>query len=565
MEWFANLLRHYPELAIFLTLAFGFWIGKFKIGKFSLGTVTSVLLVGVLIGQLNIDIGAPIKSVFFLLFLFAVGYSVGPQFFRGLKKEGLPQMLFAAIMCLFCLFIPFLLAKLMGYNAGEAAGLLAGSQTISAVLGVAEDTINQSALSDADKTSMINVMPVAYAVSYIFGTAGSAWIMSDIAPRLLGGLPYVKKACKELEAKMGTDDESEQPGFMPAARPITFRAYKISNDWFDGGKTVQQLEDYLDEQGRRLFVERVRIDNVVYDVKPDLMLHKGNEVVLSGRREFVVGEEDWIGEEVNDIDLLDFPAESLPVLISRKKFAGMTVARLRKEKVMHGVSIKSIKRAGVSIPVLSATKIDPGDMLELVGTKMEVNQAAATLGYADRPTNQTDMIFVGLGIFIGGVIGSLALHFGDIPVSLSTSGGALIAGLVFGWLRSKHPTFGRIPEPSLWILNNVGLNMFIAVVGITAGPSFVTGFKEVGVSLFVIGALATAIPLLAGVLMGRYLFKFHPAITLGCTSGARTTTAALGAIEDAVESQTPALGYTVTYAVGNTLLIIWGVVIVLLI
>lgn len=564
MEWFADLLKHYPELAIFLTLALGFWIGKFKIGKFSLGTVTSVLLVGVLIGQLHIDIGAPIKSVFFLLFLFAVGYSVGPQFFRGLKKEGLPQMLFAALMCLFCLFIPFLLAKLMGYNAGEAAGLLAGSQTISAVLGVAEDTINQGSLSAADKTAMINVMPVAYAVSYIFGTAGSAWIMSDVAPRLLGGLASVKKACKELEAKMGNDDESEQPGFMPAARPITFRAYKISNDWFGAGKTVQELEDYLEEQGRRLFVERVRINNVIYDVKPDLMLQKGNEVVLSGRREFVIGEEDWIGDEVNDIDLLDFPAETLPVLISRKKFAGMTVAQLRKEKVMHGVSIKNIKRAGISIPVLAATRIDPGDMLELVGTKLEVNEAAATLGYADRPTNQTDMIFVGLGIFIGGIIGSLAIHFGDIPVSLSTSGGALIAGLVFGWLRSKHPTFGRIPEPSLWVLNNVGLNMFIAVVGITAGPSFVTGFKEVGVSLFVIGALATTIPLIAGVLMGRYLFKFHPAITLGCTSGARTTTAALGAVEDAVKSQTPALGYTVTYAVGNTLLIIWGVVIVLL-
>ncbi|WP_455640270.1 aspartate-alanine antiporter [Parabacteroides sp.] len=564
MEWFTNLLRHYPELAIFLTLAFGFWIGKFKIGKFSLGTVTSVLLVGVLIGQLHIDIGQPIKSVFFLLFLFAVGYSVGPQFFRGLKKEGLPQVLFAALMCLFCLFIPFLLAKLMGYNAGEAAGLLAGSQTISAVLGVAEDTINQGGLSAADKTSMINVMPVAYAVSYIFGTAGSAWIMSDVAPRMLGGLASVKKACKELEAKMGTDDESEQPGFMPAARPITFRAYKISNDWFGAGKTVQELEDYLESQGRRLFVERVRINNVVYEVKPDQMLLKGNEVVLSGRREFVIGEENWIGEEVNDIELLDFPAETLPVLVSRKKFAGMTVARLRKEKVMHGVSIKSIKRAGVNIPVLAATRIDPGDMLELVGTKMEVNEAAATLGYADRPTNQTDMIFVGLGIFLGGVIGSLAIHFGDIPVSLSTSGGALIAGLVFGWLRSKHPTFGRIPEPSLWVLNNVGLNMFIAVVGITAGPSFVTGFKEVGVSLFLIGALATTIPLIAGVLMGRYLFKFHPAITLGCTSGARTTTAALGAVEDAVESQTPALGYTVTYAVGNTLLIIWGVVIVLL-
>lgn len=564
MEWFANLLRHYPELAIFLTLAFGFWIGKFKVGKFSLGTVTSVLLVGVLIGQLHIEIGAPLKSVFFLLFLFAVGYSVGPQFFRGLKKEGLPQMLFAAVMCLFCLFVPFLLAKLMGYNAGEAAGLLAGSQTISAVLGVAEDTINQSGMSAADKTSMINVMPVAYAVSYIFGTAGSAWIMSDIAPRFLGGLNAVKKACKELEAKMGSDDESEQPGFMPAARPITFRAYQVSNDWFGQGKTVKELEAYLEGQGRRLFVERVRVNNVIYEVKPELMIQKGNEVVLSGRREFVIGEENWIGNEVNDIELLDFPAETLPVLISRKKIAGLTIAQIRRLPVMHGVSIKSIKRAGINIPVLAATKLDPGDMLELVGTKMEVNHAAAELGYADRPTNQTDMIFVGLGIFLGGVLGSLVMHFGGIPISLSTSGGALIAGLVFGWLRSKHPTFGRIPEPSLWVLNNVGLNMFIAVVGITAGPSFVTGFKEVGVMLFLIGALATTLPLLAGVLLGKYVFKFHPAITLGCTAGARTTTAALGAVEDAVESQTPALGYTVTYAVGNTLLIIWGVVIVLL-
>lgn len=564
MEWFTHLLRQYPELAIFLTIALGFWIGKFRIKRFTLGTVTSVLLVGVLIGQLHIDIGAPLKSVFFLLFLFAVGYSVGPQFFRGLKKEGLPQVLFAVVMCLFCLITPFLLAKIMGYNAGEAAGLLAGSQTISAVLGVAEDTINQLNIPVADKTAMINVMPVAYAVAYIFGTAGSAWLMSDIAPRMLGGIESVKKACKELEAKMGKDDESEQPGFMPAARPITFRAYKIENDWFGPGKTVQELEDYLFQQGRRLFVERIRIEKVILDVKPDTMLQKGNEVVLSGRREFVIGEENWIGEEVNDIDLLDFPAETLPVLISRKKYAGMTVDKIRRLKIMHGVSIKSIKRAGINIPVLAATKLDPGDMLELVGTKLEVNEAANTLGYADRPTNQTDMIFVGLGIFLGGVVGSLAVHFGGVPISLSTSGGALIAGLVFGWLRSKHPTFGRIPEPSLWVLNNVGLNMFIAVVGITAGPSFVTGFKEVGISLFVVGALATTIPLLVGVLLGRFVFKFHPAYTLGCTAGARTTTAALGAVQDAVESQTPALGYTITYAVGNTLLIIWGVVIVLL-
>lgn len=564
MEWITNLLQHYPELAIFITLALGFWIGKFKIKKFTLGTVTSVLLVGVLIGQLKIDISGPLKSVFFLMFLFAVGYSVGPQFFRGLKKEGLPQMLFAAVMCIFCLIAPFLLAKLMGYNAGEAAGLLAGSQTMSAVLGVAEDTIGQMNISDTDKSAMVNVMPVAYAVTYIFGTAGSAWLVSDIGPRLLGGLDYVKKACKELEAKMGNNDESEQPGFMPAVRPVTFRAYKISNEWFKDGKSVKQLEVYLDQLGRHLFVERVRINNVVTNVKPDLVLHTGNEVVLSGRREFVIGEENWIGDEVNDIELLDFPAETLPVLVIHKEYVGKKICYLRNQSFMHGVSIKSVRRAGINIPVLAATVIDSGDMLELVGMKSEVNKAATALGYPDRPTNQTDLIFVGIGIFLGGILGSLAIHFGGVPISLSTSGGALIAGLVFGWLRSKHPTFGRIPEPSVWILNNLGLNMFIAVVGITAGPSFVTGLKEVGISLFIIGALATSIPLIIGILMGRYVFKFHPAITLGCTAGSRTTTAALGAVEDAVGSETPALGYTVTYAVGNTLLIIWGVVIVLI-
>lgn len=563
MEWIVNQLRAHPELAIFLTLFAGFWIGRLKIGKFSLGTVTSVLLVGVLVGQLNITVDGPMKAVFFLLFLFAVGYKVGPQFFRGLKKDGLPQVGFAVLMCIISLVATWALAKVMGYHVGEAAGLLAGSQTISAVIGVAGDTINQLGISDAQKTTYINAIPVAYAVTYIFGTAGSAWVLASLGPKLLGGLDKVKADCKELEAKMGTSEAGE-PGFMLAQRPVVFRAYAITNDWFGKGKSIVDLENYLFDNGKRLFVERVRQNGIIKEVKPDLILKHGDEVVLSGRREFVIGEEDWIGPEVIDPQLLDFPAEILPVMVTRRTFAGETVSTIRMQKFMHGVSIRSIKRAGINVPVLAQTVVDSGDMLELVGIQREVEAAAKQIGYPDRPTNQTDMIFVGLGILVGGLFGALAIHVGGVPISLSTSGGALIAGLLFGWLRSKHPTFGGIPEPSLWVLNNVGLNMFIAVVGIAAGPSFVAGFKEVGVSLFIVGALATAIPLISGLLMARYIFKFHPALALGCTAGARTTTAALGAIQDAVESETPALGYTVTYAVGNTLLIIWGVFIVLM-
>lgn len=564
MEWVIHLLRQHSELAIFLTIAAGFWIGKIKVGQFSLGIVTSVLLVGVLVGQLNITIEEPVKSVFFLLFLFAIGYKVGPQFFRGLKKDGLPQVGFAVLMCVGCLVITWILALIMGYNAGEAAGLLAGAQTISAVIGVADDTINGLNISTEQKNNMINIIPVAYAVTYIYGTAGSAWVLSSLGPKMLGGLEKVKAACKELEAKMGTS-EADEPGFEHARRPVVFRAYTIENNWFGNGKTVEQLESYFISQGKRLFVERMRHNHtIINEILPGQLLQKGDEVVLSGRREFAIGEEDWIGEEVIDPQLLDFPVEVLPVMIHKKPYANQKLEFIRKQPFMHGVSVRRIKRAGIDIPVFAQTMVDSGDTLELVGLKKEVETAAKQLGYIDRSTNATDMVFVGIGILIGGVIGALAIHIGGVPISLSTSGGALIAGLVFGWLRSKRPTFGQIPESSLWVLNNVGLNMFIAVVGISAGPSFIQGLKEVGPMLFIIGILATSLPLLLGLILARYVFHFHPALALGCTAGARTTTAALGAIQEAVGSETPSLGYTVTYAVGNTLLIIWGVVIVLL-
>lgn len=298
-------------------------MGRLKIRKFSSRTVTGVLLVGALVGQLNITVDGPMKAVFFLLFLFAVGYKVGPQFFRGLKKDGLPQVGFAVLMCIVSLIAPWILAKIMGYHVGEAAGLLAGSQTISAVIGVASDTINQLGISEAQKATYINAIPVAYAVTYIFGTAGSAWLLASLGPKMLGGLDKVKADCKALEAQMGTS-EVDEPGFSPALRP---------------------------------FVERVRQQGVVKEVSLDMILQPGDEVVLSGRREFVIGEEDWIGPEVVDTQLLDFPAETLPVMVTHRTFAGEKIATIRAQKFMHGVSIRSIKRAGINVPVLAQTVV----------------------------------------------------------------------------------------------------------------------------------------------------------------------------------------------------------------
>ena len=570
MEWITDLLREHPELAIYLTLGVGFLLGRVHIKGFSLGIVTSVLLVGVLVGQLQIPMTGALKQTAFLLFLFAIGYKVGPQFFAGLRKEGLPQVGFAALMCLFILFSTWGIALLMGYNVGEAAGLLSGSQTISAVIGVAGDTIRGINMPADEQQKMLDIMPVAYAVTYIFGTAGSAWILARLGPRMLGGIDKVKSACRELEARMGKD-ESDKPGFAEAKREVEFRCYSITNEWFTKGRTVQELEQFFERQGKRLFVERIRKGKLIIDeVRPKEQLMPGDEIVLSGRHEYTIGEEKWIGTEVIDEELLEFPVMTIKSTVAGRSFRrevsfnGKRVSELRAQPSMHGVVIQKIRRMGISIPVLPQTVLNTGDVIELVGRKVEVMQAAKEIGYPDPATNETDVVFLSAGIVIGAIIGTLTLHVGNVPISLSSSGGALIAGLVFGWWRAHHPTMGAIPEGALWVFNNLGLNIFIAVVGISAGPGFVEGFREVGLSLFVAGIVATSLPLLFGLWIAVKWFKFHPAIALGCCAGARTTTAAIGAIQESIGSETPALGYTVTYAVGNTLLILWGVFIVLM-
>lgn len=565
MSWFVETFRTYPSIPIFLTIGLGFLIGKLKYKTFSLGTVTSVLLVGVLVGQMNIPIGVPLKSLFFLLFLFAIGYKCGPQFASALKGQGIKQVIFACVVCVLCLAVTWGCAKIMNYNAAIATGLFSGAQTISAVIGIGTDTIGTLDMSPEQKKAWIDLIPVCYAVTYVFGTIGSAWILGNLGPAMLGGLKKVRQQTKELEEQLNHSDTSDDPAFINGNRPIAFRAYKVSADHFSTPQTVTQIEDHFKNLGKRLFVERVRNeDGTIAEVSPDLTVRLGDEIVLSGRHEFIIQDESWIGPEIDDAKLLSFPVEKTKVMVM-KKTAGMTVDQLRAKPFMYGVMIQSITRqGGIDIPVLAQTKLMQGDMLTIEGLPQEVRLAAPAIGNEEHPTTVTDMVFVSLAIVIGAIVGALTLKIGKVPVSLSTSGGALIAGLFFGWLRTKRPSVGIIPDSSLWLMNNLGLNMFIAVIGIQSGPTFISGIKEVGVMLFVMGIVATSLPLLVSIFLGAKVFKFHPAMNLGCCAGARTTTASLGAITSALNSSLPAMGYTVTYAIGNTLLILMGVAIVLM-
>ena len=560
IDWFVQTLRSYPEIAIFLSLALGYYFGSFTYKGLGLGAVTATLIAAVIIGQLEIKIGSPLKPTFFLMFLFAIGYGVGPQFVRGIAQDGLPQALFAVVVCFLCLGSAYLGAKLAGYDVGSALGLYAGSQTISASMGLGTDAINRLGLAPEETKKLLDAMPVAYAVTYIFGTIGSALVLALIGPWLLG-IDLVA-ACKRYEEKHGGKKEAGGPG--TAWHQFEVRAFRVQERGPVVGKTPREVEAMLPEQ--RVFVQRIRRDQQILEATEDTVIHAGDILAVAGRREVLVQLVGANAEEVNDRELLAVPIEGVDVYVTNKDVDGKTLAELANLPGARGVFLRRIVRGATAteIPILADTPLNRGDIVTIVGRTPDVTAGTKLLGHPDRVTDVADVAFIGGAITVGALLGALVYKVGSVPLTLSTSGGVLIAGLFFGWLRSVHPTFGRIPSPTVWFMNSVGLNVFIAVVGISSGPGFVAGLQQLGFSLFLWGVVVTTVPLLLAMYVGKYVFKFDDAIVLGACSGARTTTASLGMINDRAKSQIPGLGYTVTYAVGNTLLTVWGMVLVML-
>jgi putative transport protein len=556
MDFLVKALQEHPELAIFLALAMGFLTGRLKVGSFSLGTVVGTLLAGVLIGQLDIKVSAIVKNVFFDLFLFTTGYKVGPQFFRGLKKDAFPQVAVTVVLCVTCLLTAFLAAKLLGYDMGTTAGMLAGAFTESTVIGTAGDAINRLSISAQEKTILMNNIPVAYAVTYLVGTAFIVWFIPNIGPKLMR--INLKEEAKKLRAKISGSEEAEA-GVQSAYKSFGVRAYRVANEKLVN-KTVADLEAMPKEM--RVFISRIRHEGRIIDPEPGTVVHRGDVIAVITRTELLMERGTEIGPEVNDKALIDFPAELLDVVVTKEAWAGKTLRELAASEISRGVFLRKLVRAGQPMPFTAETRLDRGDLLSLVGAKYDVERAAKELGYADRPTISTDMIFVGLGIFFGGLVGLLTVTIGGLPITLTASGGALIMGLVFGYLRSVRPTFGRIPEPAMWVFDTVGLTTFMACVGIAAGPSFIAGLEKSGVSLVFVGLVVAVTPHLTAILFGRYVLRMNPLILLGACSGAGTITAALRAVQEESQSKLPALGYTVPYAIGNILLTAWGPVLV---
>ncbi|MEV5975460.1 aspartate-alanine antiporter [Streptomyces sp. NPDC052114] len=558
-----NIFQPHPELLVFITVALGFLFGKLRYKAIALGAVTGCLVAGLLLGaQFKVTIDGTVKNLFFTMFLFALGYKVGPQFFRGLKKDGLPQVLNAVVVCVTGLLVCWGFAAMLGYGPGLSAGLLGGALTQSAVIGVAQDAIgNLPGLSSGAVKEQENLVAVGYAVCYPLGTILCAMLLANVLPKLYRKDLAAESAALAKELDAPADDPDLGEGYYE----VVLRAYRVERPDVVG-RTIDDFEDQQKQLGRRLYITGVRREGTVLPHDQKTVLREGDVVAMSALRGDLVTYDarTHVGGEADDVELLGYQTETLHVVVSDKAQLGRTIGELRAEPFMVGVYVDKVYRSGADFPYRLSTKLERGDTLTLTGPKRLVDPAGREIGKPVPTSFATDMLWVGLGIFLGGCVGIPALTAGGVPISLSTSGGALIMGLVFGWIRGKYPTYGNVPPGAQWFMDTLGLCLFVAVVGLNAGPSFTSGLSSAGWGLLVFGAVATVIPLIVGFLFGHYVQKIRFPILMGVLAGGQTTTAAIGAINEQSKSQVPTLGYTIPYAVGNVLLTIWGAVIVLL-
>lgn len=554
---FGQFLVKYPELALYLAIAIGYWIGGVKFGNFSFGPVTGSLFAGILIGQFaEVPVSGMTKAFLFLLFLFGIGYSVGPQFLQALRKDGLKSVVLAFVCTTVGLLTALAVSRTLGLDAGFSAGLLSGALTQSPAMGTATEAIGALPISEIARSQLVAHVAVADAVCYLFGAVGAIWFCGSLGPRLLN--VDIEAEARELERTFGI--ERSTPGSVSGYRHFEFRAYRLATDAAAVGKRVDEAETLVHDS--RLFILRIRRGNEIIESSPDIRLEADDVVAVAGRRETIIRMLDARAEEVEDRQLLDISFLVVELLLSRK--IGITVEEAAKRDWARGLYLRSVKRGDAEMPLLPDLLLERGDVLTVVGPEPVVARAAKELGPVIAPTMSTDFITLGCAIFIGGLVGTLLrIPVGGMVVSIGTSVGALVAGLVVGHLRTRHPLFGRIPDGAVSLMTSLGLAAFVAMTGLHAGPVFVSAIKEVGFGLLIGGAIVTLTPLVVGLYFGRYVLRMNPVLLLGGIAGALTMTAAMAAVQARSKSPVAVLGYTPAYPIAQILLTLWGSVMVI--
>jgi len=548
-----------PIAVLFVTVGLGYLIGKLKVGPIQLGGVCGTLIVALLIGQTGCQMRGDLKEVAFALFIFAMGYSGGPQFFANLNRSSLRYIALPIIEALLVLTIVLAAVPLFGLDAGTAAGLAAGAATESAVVGTAAEALKHLGLADSEVQRMEANIATAYTLTYLVGLISIVFFTSQVAPALLR--INLREASKALEEKLGVASGDNEEANLPTLPRLVGRAHVVKDA---DGMRVGDVEAQL---GGRTVISRILRNGEGVDATPEDTLKTGDIVVVLGLRRFALRAGSVVGPEIQlpEGHVDDLQLSELAVIVNKKAINGHTVAELSKRpgaRRARGVFVQSIMRSGHVLPLTPATVVQYGDLVTLVGAEPELSQAGAELGNELRRSGITDLVFLAFGILAGLMIGSLSARMWGIPVSLGSGGGALVSGLVCGWINAKRPSLGHIPGHAVQLLKDLGLAVFVACVGLSAGPEAVSLIREHGAVLPLIGLLVSLGPACLSLWVGHKILKIEGPLLVGAIAGQHVSTPAISAILNASGSSVPLLGYTVTYAIANVLLPVLGPIIV---
>ncbi len=553
MIW--NLLARQPEIALFASLAIGFFIGSFKLGPLQLGGVCGTLIVALILGQSGARLSPDLKNIAFALFIFALGFTGGPQFFANVGR-GWRYGLLSVVEMIVVIGLVLGAVVLLHLDQGTAAGLLAGAATESAVVGTASEAIGKLGLPAAEIARLQANIVTAYSVSYLFGLVTIVLFTSQFAPLMLR--VNLRDEAERLWRTLGGDGALGE-GQHLAAASLVGRELRVIGA---AGSSIDQIEK---RNGYALKVERVMRGRAVVKAQPNLVLKADDRIVIGGRREAIVKALASIGEEVTGVDVADVYAQRLDVMLTRREVHGLTVSQVRARATPadgRGVFISAVTRLDSTIPALPGTELHRGDVLTLIGAPDDVRRGASKLGYVIRATQKTDFVFLGIGVILGIAIGHLSAKLGGVDVTLGTGGGCLLSGLAFGWIRSRYPVIGSLPSAAAQVLKDFGLCTFIAAVGLGAGADAIRLIREYGIALPVAGVVITLGPALVSLVIGRWLLKLEVPMLLGAIAGQQCSTPAISALVGVTGNATPVIGYTITYALSNVLLPLMGPLIV---
>lgn len=564
MEPAAALLHQYPELALFLSIVLGHAIGRFHFKGVGLGVVVGTLIAGIVIGILaRPQLPELLRWAFFYLFLFSVGYSVGPQFFGSLKKSALPQIAVTVVVAVAGLTTAVAMALVFGFDEGIAVGLLSGGMTQSAALGTGLNAIAELPLPDDVKAKLSAHAPLADAITYGFGDLGLILFLTWLGPLIMRA--DLKREARVLESQLAGGKTGG--GDTLSGTHFSFRVHRVTQVPV-ARMTVAALEERYAEG--HLSVQRVQRDGALLRVAPALEIRPGDLIVIGARLGVLPRVEREIGPEQDEPALLAIPLKTVSVVVTSKEVHGRTIAELSGRRAeTRGVYLEALQRGEEVIPRAAWTVVERGDVLRLVGAPEDVDRAATAAGFVERDLARTDLAFLAAGICLGVVTGMLKVKLGDVALGLGTAGSILVIGLLAGLARSRYPVFGAIPVAAQRLLMDIGLIVFIAVVGLNAGPHAVEAYQQSGgaffARIFVSGMVVTVAPLAAGLIVARLVLRMNPMMVVGTLAGAQTCTPGLNALREASDSNVGALAYTVPYAINNILLTVWGPVIVAII